>query len=159
VPRGLPTGVELCLFLLRPDLGGLLVADRHELVSDDAVALLPHQLLPLAPITDAGGVVEQPDGLAGLGQCGKLRPARVVLRKQQILAVEDRPFERVRIRAAVHRTFFVTESGSKSVSGKLQRPTNSSEQSCRLPPLPGHRQANLSVVLSHPSPEMPRKCQ
>ncbi len=78
-----PLGLVACLPIR------LRVAQGYQGMTLDAVALLPHQVQPLAPVADAGGFVEQPDGLARLGQGRELRPARVIGRQQQLFAVQD----------------------------------------------------------------------
>ena len=89
VARRLPVGVQRPLFLTRPTLSDLVVADGHQFVPGDAVAFLPHQLLPLALVADTGRMIEQADRLHGLGQRGILGPKRAIFRQQQLLAMQE----------------------------------------------------------------------
>lgn len=68
-------------------------------MAGDAVAFLAHQRPPLPLIADAGGSIEQADGCRRLGQGNVLGPARVVVRQEQFLAVQDRRIEGVGVGA------------------------------------------------------------
>ena len=85
MPGHFPSDMQRHLFLPCPRLSPVIVPDRHELVSDDLITLLPHQLLPLAPVPDARRLIEQPNHLTRLGQRSKLRLPRMVLGRSSSL--------------------------------------------------------------------------
>ena len=97
---------------VRLAIPAFIVADRHQRMVDDAIPPLAHQLLPLAFVADAPRVIEQPDGFAGRRQRRPGLPPRIIRRQQQLLAVQDRRVERIRIGAM-----------AQGAGGKIHPPT------------------------------------